>query len=63
MVSMASSRVFIGLVAAALLIGFAVPLHAKEFLKGNPDIARQIDQQIRAKINDISIPVEGIEEA
>jgi recombination protein RecA len=36
---------------------------AKEFLKSNPDIAREIDGQIRAKINDISIPVEGIEEA
>jgi hypothetical protein len=34
MVSMASSRAFIGLIAAALLFGFAVPLHAKEFLKG-----------------------------
>jgi recombination protein RecA len=36
---------------------------AKEFLKSNPDIAREIDGQIRAKINEISIPVEGIEEA
>jgi len=36
---------------------------AKDFLKSNPDIAREVDRQIRAKINDISIPVEGIEEA
>ena len=34
MVSTASSRAFIGLIAAALLAGFAAPLHAKEFLKG-----------------------------
>src|SRR6266481_7559671 len=34
MVSTASSRAFIGLIAAALLFGFAAPLHAKEFLKG-----------------------------
>src|SRR6478736_3145026 len=36
---------------------------AKDFLKSNPDISREIDRLIRAKINDISIPVEGIEEA
>jgi hypothetical protein len=34
-VSMASSRAFIGRIAAALLFGFAAPLHAKEFLKAN----------------------------
>src|SRR6187401_921007 len=36
---------------------------AKDFLKSNPDISAEIDRQIRAKISDISIPVEGIEEA
>jgi recombination protein RecA len=36
---------------------------AKDFLKANPDISAEIDRQIRAKISDISIPVEGIEEA
>src|SRR5689334_11587429 len=36
---------------------------AKDFLKSNPDISAEIDRLIRAKINDISIPVEGIEEA
>ena len=34
MVSMASSRVFTGLIAAALLFGLAVPLHAQKFIKG-----------------------------
>src|SRR6188474_3568768 len=33
---------------------------AKDFLKSNPDISAEIDRQIRAKISDISIPVEGI---
>ena len=32
MVSMASSRAFIGLIAAVLVFGFAASLHAKEFL-------------------------------
>ncbi len=36
---------------------------SKEFLKANPEIAGEIDRQIRAKINDVPIPVEGIEEA
>jgi recombination protein RecA len=36
---------------------------AKEFLKGNPDIAAEIDRRIRGKINEVSLPVEGIEEA
>ena len=36
---------------------------SKEFLKANPDIAEEIDGLIRAKINDVAIPVEGIEEA
>src|SRR5438132_87655 len=36
---------------------------AKEFLKTSPDIAAEIDRRIRAKINDVTLPVEGIEEA
>ena len=36
---------------------------AKEFLKGNTPIAEEIERRIRGKINDVSIPVEGIEEA
>ena len=36
---------------------------SKDFLKGNADIAAEIDRQIRAKITDVALPVEGIEEA
>jgi recombination protein RecA len=36
---------------------------AKDFLKTNAPIAEEIDRRIRAKINDVTIPVEGIEEA
>ncbi len=36
---------------------------AKDFLKGNAPIGAEIEQRIRAKINDVTIPVEGIEEA
>ena len=36
---------------------------AKEFLKGNPDIAAEIDRRIRGKISEVALPVEGIEEA
>src|SRR5512140_551184 len=36
---------------------------AKDFLKANPPIAEEIERRIRAKINDVTIPVEGIEEA
>jgi recombination protein RecA len=36
---------------------------AKDFLKANPEIASEIDARIRAKINEVAIPVEGIEEA
>ena len=36
---------------------------AKEFLKGNAPIAEEIERRIRAKINEVTIPVEGIEEA
>jgi recombination protein RecA len=36
---------------------------AKEFLKGNADIAAEIDGRIRGKISEVALPVEGIEEA
>src|SRR5689334_8618080 len=36
---------------------------AKEFLKGNTDVATEIDRRIRAKMSDVALPVEGIEEA
>jgi recombination protein RecA len=36
---------------------------AKEFLKTAPDIGAEIDRRIRSKINDVTLPVEGIEEA
>src|SRR6188508_945772 len=36
---------------------------SKEFLKTNVDVATEIDRLIRAKINEVAIPVEGIEEA
>ncbi len=36
---------------------------SKDFLKTNPPIAAEIDRLIRAKINDVPIPVEGIAEA
>src|SRR6478735_639551 len=36
---------------------------SKDFLKSNPAVALEIDRLIRAKINDVPIPVEGIEEA
>jgi recombination protein RecA len=36
---------------------------AKEFLKSNADIAGEIDKRIRAKMADVAVPVEGIEEA
>ena len=36
---------------------------SKDFLKANPAIAKEIDGLIRAKINDVPIPVEGIAEA
>ncbi len=36
---------------------------AKEFLKGNPDISGEVERQIRAKMADVALPVEGIEEA
>src|SRR5258707_11374524 len=36
---------------------------SKDFLKQNPPIAAEIDRLIRAKIADVPIPIEGIEEA
>jgi recombination protein RecA len=36
---------------------------AKEFLKTNADVAGEIDKRIRAKMSDVALPVEGIEEA
>ena len=36
---------------------------SKDFLKGRPDVAAEIDRRIRGKINDVAIPVEGIAEA
>ena len=36
---------------------------SKEFLKTNTDVATEIDRRIRAKMVDVALPVEGIEEA
>jgi recombination protein RecA len=36
---------------------------SKEFLRGSTDISTEIDRQIRAKMSEVSLPVEGIEEA
>ena len=36
---------------------------SKEFLKSNPPIAADIEGKIRAQMNDVAIPVEGISEA
>ena len=36
---------------------------SKEFLKGNTVVADDIEGRIRGKINEVIIPVEGIEEA
>jgi recombination protein RecA len=36
---------------------------SKEFLKGSTDVAAEIDRRIRAKMADVELPVEGIEEA
>ncbi len=36
---------------------------SKEFLKGNADLSAEIDRRIRAKMADVDLPVEGIEEA
>jgi recombination protein RecA len=36
---------------------------SKDFLKTNVDVAAEIERRIRGKINEVDIPVEGIEEA
>jgi recombination protein RecA len=36
---------------------------SKEFLRANPDIAQQLEHEIRAKVADINVPVEGLKEA
>jgi recombination protein RecA len=36
---------------------------SKEFLKANPPIAAEVERQIRGRINDVAVPVEGIAEA
>ncbi len=36
---------------------------AKEFLKQNPSIAGEIESRIRGKVSEVTLPVEGIEEA
>jgi recombination protein RecA len=36
---------------------------AKEFLKGNPDVAAKLETEIRSKVATIQVPVEGISEA
>ena len=36
---------------------------AKEFLKANPDVAAEVEKQIRDQMSSVSLPVEGIEEA
>ena len=36
---------------------------SKDFLKSNGDVAAEIDRRIRGKIDEIELPVEGIEEA
>jgi recombination protein RecA len=36
---------------------------AKEFLKNTPDVSDEVEKQIRGKMAEVSLPVEGIEEA
>ncbi len=36
---------------------------SKEFLRNNPDVAERLETEIRAKVADIEVPVEGIKEA
>ncbi|MGI8929362.1 MAG: recombinase RecA [Candidatus Limnocylindrales bacterium] len=36
---------------------------AKEFLRGNPDVALRLEGEVRAKVATIRVPVEGISEA
>src|SRR6516165_5393791 len=46
MVSIALSRIFTGLIGAALLLGLVFPLHAKEFLKGERPQQRGYSQAV-----------------
>ncbi len=36
---------------------------SKDFLRANPDVAANVERQIRAKMHEVAVPVEGIEEA
>jgi recombination protein RecA len=36
---------------------------AKEFLKSSTDISAEVEKQIRSKMSEVSLPVEGIGEA
>jgi recombination protein RecA len=36
---------------------------AKDFLKSSPDVSAEVEKGIRGKINEVSLPVEGIAEA
>jgi recombination protein RecA len=36
---------------------------SKEFLRGSTDVAAEIDRRIRAKMSEVALPIEGIEEA
>ncbi len=36
---------------------------SKEFLRANPEISAEIDRRIRGRIDEVKVPVEGIEEA
>jgi recombination protein RecA len=36
---------------------------SKDFLRSNADIAADIENRIRGKIDEVTLPVEGIEEA
>ncbi len=36
---------------------------SKEFLRNNADVATEIERRIRGKMNEVTLPVEGIEEA
>jgi recombination protein RecA len=36
---------------------------AKDFLRANPDVSAELEKQIRSKMTEVSLPVEGIEEA
>ena len=49
MVSIALSRIFTGLIAAALLFGFVFPLQAKDFIKGERPQQRGYSQAVIAE--------------